>query len=343
MKGHRYGLHRVIEPEGSLPQPAWRLDASDKLYDNEILIDVDVLNIDSASFLQLKEESAGNMEALKTSIMKIVNERGKMHNPVTGSGGMLIGQIKAIGSNYGPTEAQVGDRIATLVSLTLTPLFIEEMLHIDMNTGQIKVKGHAILFQSGIYATLPSDLPESLSLAILDVCGAPAQVNQLVSEGDTVLVLGAGGKSGLLSTYQAKQKAGASGKVIAMEYGEEGVHVLQELNLADEVIQGNAMDAVGTLEKIEKATNGQLADVVINCVNVPNTEMSSILCTKDRGVTYFFSMATSFSAAALGAEGVGKDVQLMMGNGYTKGHAALSLQIVRESEGLRNYFLKKYV
>ncbi|WP_234410377.1 zinc-binding dehydrogenase [Caldalkalibacillus mannanilyticus] len=303
MQGHRYGCHRVIEPQGSLPQPAWRLDASSFLYDNELLIEVDVLNIDSASFLQLKEEAKGEVEALQKSILSIVEERGKLHNPVTGSGGMLIGRVKEIGANYGSSEVQVGDRIATLVSLTLTPLSIQKIHHIDLNTGQIKITGEAILFQSGIYALLPGDLPEALSLAVLDVCGAPAQVDQLVQEGDTVLILGAGGKSGLLSTYQAKKRAGSKGKVIAMEYGEAGIQLLEQLQLADHVIQGNARDAVKTLEQVEQVTAGALADVVINCVNVPQTEMSSILCTKERGITYFFSMATSFSAAALGAEG----------------------------------------
>lgn len=342
MQGHRYGCHRVIEPQGSLPQPAWSLDATATLYDNELLIEVDVLNVDSASFLQLKEEANGDVTTLKEKILSIVKDRGKLHNPVTGSGGMLIGTVKEMGQHFGGAGVKLGARIATLVSLTLTPLHIEEILHIDLSTGQVKIRGQAVLFQSGPYAVLPNDLPEVLALAMLDVCGAPAQVDQLVQAGDTVLVLGAGGKSGLLSTYQAKKKAGLTGKVIAMEYGDRAVEVLHQLQVADIVLQGNAKDAVQTLAQVEQITNGSLADVVINCVNVPHTEMSSILCTKDKGITYFFSMATSFTAAALGAEGVGKDVQLMMGNGYTEGHAELTLNIVRESEAIRHYFLQKY-
>jgi L-erythro-3,5-diaminohexanoate dehydrogenase len=343
VQGHRYGCHRVLEPQGVLPQPAWKLDASPKLYDNELLIEVETLNLDSASFLQMKEEAQKNPEEIKQKILSIVTERGKMHNPVTGSGGMLIGQVKELGEKFPAGEVKVGDRIATLVSLTLTPLHIEHIKQIDVNTGQVMITGQAILFESGPYAKLPNDIPEALALAMLDVCGAPAQVDQLVNEGDTVLVLGAGGKSGLLSTYQAKKRAGSNGKVIAMEYGEQASQVLKDLGIADVVLQGDAKDAVKTLAQIEEITNGTLADIVINCVNVPHTEMTSILCTKDEGVTYFFSMATSFTAAALGAEGVGKDVQLMMGNGFTKGHADLTLNIVRESQAIRNYLLSKYV
>jgi len=52
-KGNKYGIHRVLEPQGVLPQPANKLDNNmDEIYDNEILIDVQTLNIDSASFTE---------------------------------------------------------------------------------------------------------------------------------------------------------------------------------------------------------------------------------------------------------------------------------------------------
>ena len=86
-----------------------------------------------------------------------------------------------------------------------------------------------------------------------------------------------------------------------------------------------------------------MADLVINCVNVHGTEMASILATKDGGTVYFFSMATSFTAAALGAEGVGKDINMLIGNGYTRGHAAIALEVLRENPALRQYFLDHYV
>jgi len=81
-----------------------------------------------------------------------------------------------------------------------------------------------------------------------------------------------------------------------------------------------------------------MADIVINCVNVPDSEMSSILMCKEKGTIYFFSMSTSFTKAALGAEGVGKDVNMIIGNGYTLGHAELTLNILRESSLVRSVF-----
>ena len=77
-------------------------------------------------------------------------------------------------------------KIATLVSLSLTPLKIEKINSINIDNDQVNIKGSAILFESGIYAKVPEGMDEHLVLAALDVAGAPAQVNKLVKEGDQV-------------------------------------------------------------------------------------------------------------------------------------------------------------
>lgn len=342
-KGCPYGTHRVIEPKGVLPQPALKIDNDMEIYDNEILIDVQTLNVDSASFTQIREQANGDHEEIKKIMKGIVAERGKHQNPVTGSGGMLIGTIEKIGPALeGKTDLKVGDKIATLVSLSLTPLRIDEITEIRSEIDQVDIKGKAILFESGIYAKIPTDLPENLALSVLDVAGAPAQTAKLVKPGDTVVILGGTGKSGMLCLYEAKKRAGVTGKVICIGSRDKTIERVKNANLADVYIKANATNAVEIMDKIAEATNGEMADIVINTVNIPNTEMSSILAAKDDGLVYFFSMATSFTKAALGAEGVGKDVTMIMGNGYTKGHAEISLQIMRESETLRKIFEELY-
>lgn len=342
-KGNKYGTHRVLEPKGTLPQPAQKLDNTMSIYDNEILIDVKTLNIDSASFTQVKGACDGDTEKMEEMILSIVGERGKMQNPVTGSGGMLIGTVNAIGPNFPDKTLKVGDTIATLVSLSLTPLNIDKITNINLSNDQVDIDGQAILFESGIYAVLPTDMPEKLALAALDVAGAPAQVDRLVKEGDTVCIIGGGGKSGVLCCYQAMKKVGPKGKVIVVEYSKENAQRILDLKLAHEVIIGDATDVMFVYEKVTEICGDEGCDVVINNVNVASTEMSSILITKDRGCVYFFSMATSFSKAALGAEGVGKDVDMIVGNGYAIGHADLTLEILRESTGIRQLFEKLYV
>jgi L-erythro-3,5-diaminohexanoate dehydrogenase len=341
--GCRFGTHRVLEPKGVLPQPAWKVDNDMEIFDNEILIDVRTLNIDSASFTQIKREAGGNEEKIKETILDIVAKRGKHHNPVTGSGGMLIGTIERIGRSLAERiPLKEGDKIATLVSLSLTPLRIDEILALHQAKDQVDIKGKAILFESGLYAKLPQDLPEKLALAMLDVAGAPAQTAKLVKPGDRVLIIGAGGKSGMLCAYEAKKRAGVSGQVIGLDYDDNSVRRMRELGHVDEVIQGDATNAVAVYQMVEKVTAGEMADLTINCVNVPNTEMAAILATRNRGKVYFFSMATSFTAAALGAEGVGKDITMIVGNGYTKDHAEISLSILRESSALYQMMEKLY-
>lgn len=352
-KGCRYGTNRVIKPAGVLPQPADVIDNTMEIYDNEVLIDVQTLNIDSASFTEFVrracegkrpseiENSPEDQENVKKMILDVVDKAGKCKNPWTGSGGMLIGTVKEIGPEW-KGNLKVGDKIATLVSLSLTPLVIDEITDMRPSIDQIDIKGQAILFQSGLYAILPDDMPENLALSALDVAGAPAQTARRANSGDTVLIIGGGGKSGILCLYEAKKIVGVTGKVICADGSEKSLQRARDLNLADEYILIDATDAVGVYNKIMDLTDGELCDLVINCVNIPNTEMASILSCKDYGLVYFFSMATDFTKAALGAEGVGKNVDMMVGNGFTSGHSEITLQIFREHEGIKKLFEETY-
>jgi len=341
--GNPFGAHRVLEPKGVLPQPALKIDnCMDYMWDNEIRVNVEILNIDSASFTQLKAASGGDAEKIKGMITSIVNERGKMQNPVTGSGGMFIGAIDEVGPRLSGRGLKKGDRIASLVSLSLTPLKIEKFVDVKKDIDQVHVKAKAILLESGIYAKIPSDIPTSLALAALDVAGAPAQTVRLVNPGYTVVIIGAAGKSGVLCAYEARKKAGKNGKVIGIRHSDKNLETVKELGFYDELVKLDATNALDCYNEIHKLTGGKMADLVINCVNIQNTEMASILMCRDGGTVYFFSMATSFTKAALGAEGVGKDINMIIGNGYCKDHAEITLNILRESPPLRKMYEKIY-
>ena len=341
MKGNKYGIHRVISPEGVLTQAAYKIDNDmDKLYSNEIICDVISLNIDSASFTQIEEACNKDPEKIKEMIMSIVGERGKMQNPVTGSGGMFIGKVAYIGEDLKDRDLKVGDKI---VSLSMTPLKIEEIKEIHMDIDRVDVVAKAVLFESAIYAKLPDDMSEALALAALDVAGAPAQAAKLVKPGDSVLVLGAAGKSGILCCYEAMKRVGPTGRVVALVRRESQISMLMDLGVCHEVIIASATAPVDVLDKALAANGGREYDLSISCVNIENTEMSCILPVRDGGTVYFFSMATSFTKAALGAEGVGKDVNMIIGNGYTKDHAEITLHELRESKAIRELFNTKYV
>lgn len=335
-----YGIRRSLEPRNVLPQQAYKIDASPTLADDEILIEVSDLNIDSASFHQIRETQKDFIEGIKKYVQELVRERGKHHNPVTQSGGMLLGTVAKMGAAYPAAKwgVKVGDRVASMISLTLTPLQLEKINEVYLKQDRISVKGTAVLFSSSPLAHIPADIDERLCLAVLDVAGAPAHAAQIIRSGQTVVAIGGAGKSGLLSLYEGKKKGA---KTVAIDYSEKALAIAKSFSFIDHVIQADARDAVDVWKKLN--AQGLEGDVVFNVANVPETEIATLMATKEGGLAYFFSMATQFARVALGCEGIGKDIELRFGNGYATGHAELALNILRDSKELRQYFEKTYL
>jgi L-erythro-3,5-diaminohexanoate dehydrogenase len=339
------GTHRVLAPPGALPQSAERLDTRLDLWPDEVRLRVERLNLDAASFRQLAEKHGGDGDAVRAEVLAIIGARGKMQNPVTGSGGMLIGTVEEVGPES-PLGLHPGQKVATLVSLTLTPLVIEDGLaRWDGRSEQVPTDGYAILFGRSIAAPLPVDLPADLGLAVMDVCGAPALTARVVAEhlapGSTtpvrVAVVGGAGKSGCLSLAAAR-RAGAGHTIGVVPHDTEAV-LLRDARLADEVVVADARDPLALRDAVTAA--GGPADVTVVCVDVPGCEAGAVLATAPGGTVVFFSMATSFSAAALGAEGLAADVRMLIGNGYVPGHADYALELVRTDPGVRSLFERR--
>jgi L-erythro-3,5-diaminohexanoate dehydrogenase len=365
------GLHRVADPAerlaGVLPQAAWRLDPNPRLAPDEVRIRVDRLNLDAASYRQLHDANGGDGDTIREAVAEIIASRGKMHNPVTGSGGMLTGVVAEAGPDS-PLALKPGDRVATLVSLTLTPLEIyDKLARWDGLSEQIPCDGHAILFGRSIAAVLPDDLPVPLVLAVLDVCGAPALTRRVVEAADNskkrvtprngapvVAILGAAGKSGSLSAAAARE-AGAA-HIIGVVPTDAEASLLRAARvtasststsahsgapatpvpLVDEVVIADARQPMLLAEAVTQA--GGPADVTVVCVDVAGCEGGAILATAPGGTVIFFSMATSFSAAALGAEGMAADVTMLVGNGYVPGHVGYALELMRGNPAVRELF-----
>ncbi|MEE6307603.1 zinc-binding alcohol dehydrogenase [Plantactinospora veratri] len=330
-------MRRVLEPAGVLPQAAYRLDARSGISADEVRVRVERLNLDAASFRQLSEKHGGDGAAVRAEVLKIIRERGKMHNPVTGSGGMLVGTVVEVGPES-PLPVRPGDRVATLVSLTLTPLAVtDDLAGWDGRSEQVPCAGHAILFARSIVAVLPDDLDPRLSLAVFDVCGAPALTARTVRgyPAPRVAVLGGAGKSGSLALAAARQ-AGAARSVGVVPVAAERDRLVAA-GLADEVVLADARDPVALAAAVTGALGGP-ADVTVVCVDVPGCEHGAILATADGGTVVFFSMATSFASAALGAEGLAADVTMLIGNGYLPGHAEYALSLLRTVPGVRALF-----
>jgi L-erythro-3,5-diaminohexanoate dehydrogenase len=327
----RLGTGRVLAPRGSLPQAAERLDPSGPVRPCEFEVSVERLCLDSTSHRDIRERAYGSPEAMATLITEIVAGRGKLHNPRTDSGGVLLGTVAAVGEGYLSPPA-VGERIATLGSLTLTPLRLEAITRLDPDWPQVEVDGMAFVFDRAAWAPLPDDLPPEVALEVYDVCAAASQVRELAPTRGTVCVLGAG-HAGKLALATARDVMDA-GVVVAVDVDREAVERVAALGLCDLAVGADLRDPVAALEAV-RAAGAPPADLTVVVVNATGCEATAILLTANEGSVLFFSMATSFAAAALAADGIGTSARMIVGSGYTHDRGAYALELVRGSEALR--------
>lgn len=333
--GTRYGMHRVIEPKGVLPQPAWNIDNTMDIYEDEVLIEVKTININSSSFRQICTEYENNIKKIKEMILKIVELRGKLHNPITNTGGILFGKVKKIGAKYeNLSNIKEGDFVIPLASLSLIPLKIYKINHIDMNSAQLQVEGEAILFSSNLIVKIENDVKAEYLTALIDEAGSCLQAYIAAKEGDRVLIMGANGKLGLLCAFAVREKIGDTGNVIGIVYSKESKGLLEKYSIFDEIY---VCDATKPIEayKVLKLKEKGLFDLTINCINTFGTETFGILSTKDKGTIYCSNLTTNYNSACLTTEGIGRDVTIIPYKGYVQGHANFAIDLYKKHKDLR--------
>lgn len=330
--GEGLGADRVLEPAGALPQPAERLDAGGPVRPREFEVAVDRLCLDATSFGQIRAAAEADPEAMARRVLEIVAARGKMHNPITDSGGVALGDVVAVGPELegGP---RIGERIVTLASLTLTPLQLDEVTALDPDSAQIGVRGRAYLPQSSPWGPMPAGIPEPVALEIYDVYAAASHTRALVPEpGGTVCVLGAG-HAGKLALAAARD-AGTDLELIAVDADPAAVERVRAAGLCDIGVVADLRDPLATLVALEDA-GARAADLTVVVVSAGGCEPASILATAPGGLVLFFSMATNFGTAALTADGMSRDLRMHIGHGYSADVGAYALDLYRSSAGLR--------
>jgi L-erythro-3,5-diaminohexanoate dehydrogenase len=327
----RIGADRVLDPPGALPQPAGRLDPSGPVRPYEFEVSVERLCLDSTSHRNIRAEAGGDPEAMAARIMEIVAARGKMHNPETESGGVLLGTVEAVGERYSSPPA-VGDRIVTLASLTLTPLRLAAVTELDPDSPQVGVAGTAYVFDRTAWAPAPDGLPLADALAIYDVCAAASQTRALAPVNGTVCVLGAG-HAGRLALAAARD-ALDDGTVVAVDIDPDAIERVTSLGLCDIGVTADLRDPLGAATQV-RAAGVPPADLTVVVVNAAGCEPTALLLTADRGTVLLFSMATSFQSAALAADAVSSAARMVIGSGYSPDGGAYALDLVHRSEPLR--------
>ena len=327
----RLGADRVIAPARSLPQSADVVDARGPLRPFEFEVAVERLCLDATSFRSIRAEADGNAERMGERIAEIVRARGKMHNPVTDSGGVALGTVRAVGSGLTDPPA-VGSRIVTLASLTLTPLRLERIVRIDPDSAQVDVEGTAYVCERAPWGLLPDDMDATSAIEIYDVYGAASHVRRLAPERGVVYVLGCGhaGRLAMAAAHDTMRES----VVVAVDVDAAAVAHAISSGLCDIGVVADLQDPLGALAAVRDA-GAPPADLTVVVVNAPRCEAFSILATREGGTVLFFSMATNFSRAALTADGMGHDVTMLIGSGYTPDMGAYALDLARRIPALR--------
>jgi L-erythro-3,5-diaminohexanoate dehydrogenase len=330
------GVQRALEPAGALPHIAHRLDAGAPANEYEAEIEVEALNVDATSYRAIRERCEADGERMAATIAEVVAERGKLQNPWTGSGGILVGTVSRVGEEHWDAGLRPGERVVPLASLIAVPLRLDAVGPLDPDSPQVPVRGRAIVTGRMACARVPEDLPLAIVLSALDVYPAASHTRALAAPGQHVLVLGAG-HAGLVAAAAAHEAVGSDGHVTAMDAFDAPLARMRAANPGTTTIRGDAADTVAALRAL--GDHGlPRADVTLVCTSAPDCEGTAILATDEAGIVLFFSTATSFPAAALGADAVASKTRLAIPNGYTDDRGEYTLDLLRGSHALREAF-----
>jgi L-erythro-3,5-diaminohexanoate dehydrogenase len=363
-----FGCHRVIGGKG-FPQSAERVNsASEVLSEEEALVEVEEVLLDSTSMRQLSEGSGGDHVVMGSMIEEILRKRGKMHNPVTQSGGVLLGKVVQVGSLFSckHQEVRVGSVVVPVSSLSAIPLRCEGVEEIRGERVVLK-KGIAVVFSSMKFCVVDarswSSSIESIdnsefakrkqvALSSIDISSLVPQVRRVLkrrmqeqeSKKIRMMVVGLG-KAGLAALHvvdmmrRMNEFGGGGGEVevIGVDYSVKSVEYVRGLGLMGvRVEQCDGRDGEWMYLNV---LGGKGCDVVVNVVNIGGSETSSVLCCREGGTVVWFSMATQFDRAALATDALGRDVEMIIGNGVANGQIEETLALMEAYPKLKEYFL----
>lgn len=336
-----YGIDRVIEPANVLPTSAWRLDNSRTLRKSEIRIAVDRIQIETTSFKQMSIESNNNADRIKERIADIVIKRGKLHNPVTDTGGVLFGRVMEIGQDYqNKANLQIGDEVIVNTSLASIPLYLSKITKIDFSFGQIEAVGYAIAFNECPIVKRPVGLSIELLLFAFNESATMYSVGKSAQGKHDFLVVGNNMLTNLFFGYAIRRNTGEQARIVCL-FDKSTVPVqasssLDELlrQIFSEIHYGSILKPVDCLERFSLAES---FDLSVNCADIPGAETINILATRTGGVVYFANLINNYNIALYITEAVAREVEIQGAVGYREGYEHFDIDMIRQ---LTPYFGK---
>ncbi len=330
---NRYGLERVISPKQVFPASAWELDNSSTLKEGEMRVSLRKVHVENTSFRQILQESANDEDLIKEKIKDIVIRRGKLHNPVTDTGGLFYGVIEEIDGRYrNEKNLKVGDEVIINSSLTGVPLYIDSITSIDKTFSQFDAEGYAICLPGVPVIKRPRELPIELLLFVLNESGTIYKVGREAIGKERFAVIGNNMLMNLIYGYAIRNAAGPNAEILCVF--DRNTEVMMQGESVDEGMQQvftqvsyhNLMKPVACLRSFSGAPE---IDMVVNCADLPGAETVSVVATKSGGTVVFANFISNYNMALYVTEAISRDVKITCAEGYLELYDEYDFDIVR--------------
>lgn len=329
-----YGLERVTSPAGVFPASAWQLDNSRALKSGEMRISVKKIHVEGTGFRQICQEANNDEEIIKEKIKDIVIKRGKMHNPVTDTGGLLYGIVEEIAPDYDNSKGfEAGDEVILNASLAGTPLYIEKIHSVDKMYTQIDVEGYAIILPGFPLVKRPAGLPVDLMMFTFNESGTLYTVSKEAAGKRRFAVVGNNPMMNLLFGYTIRKSAGPDAEIYCVFDSNTEVNLngekIEKLmsGVFNDISYHNLLRPVECLKMFNDVPP---MDMTVNCADIPGAETINIIGTKSGGTVIFANFISNYNIALYVTEAVSRDLKIRCADGYLDKYEEYDFEIVKE-------------
>lgn len=335
----RFGANRVIEPKGVTPVMAWKLDNDRKVRAGEICVSLETVHIEWDNFNQICNYCSNDEDRIKARIMQIVQQRGKLHNPYTGSGGLFMGTIEEIGVGTDTGSLRVGDRVYSLSSLTGVVMHLDEIKSIDYHYGQIECIGYVICFEATSIVKYEGDISPKYLLSAIDEEGNFIGFRKAIrnSQAERVAIIG-GNFSTMLLYAQTLTDGYGKGTHVTAILDKNSIGELTEKEITAAFLPvikktcyvdlSQPLDAYQSV--VEQLYDARPMDAVINLEDIPGSETVATLLVKENGVVFYASLKNNYGAGLLVADSLGKEVTSYALDGYVKEAHTFATELIEK-------------
>ena len=329
-----YDVRRVLEPQHVLPVSAWKLDNGRKIEPYEVRIEIKKIHIEGTSFKQICLEANDNDDRIRQKIMDIVIRRGKLHNPVTDTGGLFYGVIREIGSEYSNQDGfKVGDEVVCNTSTTSIPAYIDRVGAIDRAFGQVDAEGYAIIYERISMVKVKDDIPIDLMMYALNESGTLLKISSIAVGKKKFLVVGNNILMNIIYGYAIRKVAREDSEIICLL--DRKSDVLFRGSSMDKLMEMvftevRSVDILKPMEAMEDLEKRMPFDLSVNCADIPGAETINILATKEGGTVVFANLINNYNIALYITEYISRQMDIRCADGYMESYERFDEDLVRD-------------